>query len=47
MKGPVEEALGALPAEPEELVDIRALRRGTFTGRPVAEPDFVRNSVVH
>ena len=31
----------ALLAEPEELAAIRALQRGTFTGRPVGSPEFV------
>ena len=31
----------ALLAEPEELEAIRALQRGTFTGRPVGSPEFV------
>jgi len=31
----------SLLAEPEELVAIRALQRGTFTGRPVGSPEFV------
>jgi putative transposase len=31
----------ALLAEPEELMAIRALQRGTFTGRPVGDADFV------
>jgi putative transposase len=31
----------ALLAEPEELAAIRALQRGTFTGRPLGSPDFV------
>jgi putative transposase len=31
----------ALLAEPEEVLAIRALQRGTFTGRPVGSPDFV------
>ena len=35
------ERWAGLLAEPEELVDIRALQRGTFTGRPVGGPDFV------
>ena len=35
------ERWAGLLAEPEELIDIRALQRGTFTGRPVGEPDFV------
>jgi hypothetical protein len=38
-------------AEPEELVAIRALRRGTFSGRPVGSPEFWQiwndNSVGH
>jgi putative transposase len=33
----------ALLAEPEELVAIRALQRGTFSGRPVGSPEFVAN----
>jgi len=28
-------------AEPEELVAIRSLQRGTFTGRPVGSPEFI------
>jgi hypothetical protein len=35
------ERWAGLLAEPEELIAIRALQRGTFTGRPVGEPDFV------
>src|SRR5271170_3258692 len=35
------ERWAGLLAEPEELVATRALQRGTFTGRPVGEPDFV------
>ena len=31
----------ALLAEPEELAAIRALQRGTFTGRPVGSSEFV------
>jgi len=31
----------ALLAEPEELIGIRALQRGTFSGRPVGCPEFV------
>jgi putative transposase len=31
----------ALLAEPEELIAIRALQRGTFTGRPVGNAEFV------
>ena len=31
----------ALLAEPEELTAIRALQRGTFTGRPVGSCEFV------
>jgi hypothetical protein len=28
-------------AEPEELLEIRALQRGTFTGRPVGSAEFL------
>ena len=38
--GGVERWAGLL-AEPEELVAIRALQRGTFTGRPVGDDGFV------
>jgi putative transposase len=31
----------ALLAEPEELIDIRALQRGTFSGRPLGSDEFV------
>jgi hypothetical protein len=31
----------SLLAEPEKLAAIRALQRGTFTGRPVGSPEFV------
>ncbi len=32
-----------LLAEPDELIAIRALQHGTFTGRPVGSPEFVAN----
>jgi len=35
------ERWAALLAGPEELIDIRALQSGTFTGRPVGEPGFI------
>ena len=36
-----KERWAALLAEPEELVEIRLLQRGTFTGRPVGDAAFV------
>jgi len=35
------ERWATLLAEPEELMEIRLLQRGTFTGRPVGDADFV------
>jgi putative transposase len=35
------ERWAALLAEPEELIAIRALQRGTFTGRPVGSQEFI------
>ncbi|HEX4810239.1 MAG TPA: transposase [Bryobacteraceae bacterium] len=35
------ETWAALLAEPEELLEIRALQRGTFTGRPVGSAEFL------
>jgi putative transposase len=36
------ERWAALLAEPEELIAMRALQRGTFTGRPVGDAAFVK-----